>query len=106
MKDLLRQDTEPIVIAAVIGRQMRQMYAAKVLSEHGKDAYALMQLYGIRDFAAKEVYRQAQGYKKEQLRLAMAVCAETDYAMKTSFGDGDVQLETMILRLGQLEHAS
>ena len=36
----------------------------------------------------------------------MAVCAETDYAMKTSFGDGDVQLETMILRLGQLEHAS
>ena len=106
MKDLLRQDTEPIVIAAVIGRQMRQMYAAKVLSEHGKDAYALMQLYGIRDFAAKEVYRQAQGYKKEQLRLAMAVCAETDYAMKTSFGDGDVQLETMILRLGQLELAS
>lgn len=36
----------------------------------------------------------------------MAVCAETDYAMKTSFSDGDVQLETMILRLGQLEHAS
>ncbi len=32
-----------------IGRQIRQMYAAKVLSEHGKDAYALMQLYGIRD---------------------------------------------------------
>ena len=94
------------MIAAVIGRQMRQMYAAKVLSEHGKDAYALMQLYGIRDFAAKEVYRQAQGYKKEHLRLAMAVCAETGYAMKTSFGDGDVQLETMILRLGQLELAS
>ncbi len=106
MRDLLRQDTEPIMIAAVIGRQMRQMYAAKVLSEHGKDAYALMSLYGIRDFAAKEVYRQAKGYRKEQLRQGMQLCAETDYAMKTSGGDSAVLLETMVLRLGQKEAAS
>lgn len=106
LRDLLRQDTEPIMIAAVIGRQMRQMYGAKVLSEHGRDAYGLVSLYGIRDFAAKEVYRQAKGYTKAQLKTAMGLCAEADYAMKSSGGDAAVVLETMVLRLGQLGAAS
>ena len=106
MRDLLRQDTEPIMIAAVIGRQLRQMYAAKVLSEHGKDAFSLKQLYGIPDFAAKEVYLQAKGYKKEQLRLGMQLCAETDYAMKTSISSAETLLQTMVLRLGHLEAVS
>ena len=106
LRDLLRQDTEPIMIAAVIGRQMRQMYGAKVLSEHGKDAYGLVSIFGIRDFAAKEVYRQARGYTKAQLKTAMGLCAEADYAMKSSGGDAAVVLETMILQLGQLGAAS
>lgn len=101
--DLLRQDTEPIVINAVIGRQMRQMYTAKILSEHGKDAYELTQLYGIRDFAAREVYAQARGYKKPQLKEACRLCAQTDYDMKTSGGSGEALLETLLLRIGQME---
>ncbi len=102
LKDLLRQDTEPIVINAVIGRQMRQMYTAKVLSESGKSAYELTQLYGIRDFAAREVYNQARNYKKQQLREGCRLCAQTDYQMKTSGGNGEELLETLVLRLGQM----
>ena len=102
LKNLLRQDTEPIMINAVIGRQMRQMYTAKVLSEHGKDAYELTQLYGIRDFAAREVYSQARGYKKPQLKEACRLCAQADYDMKTTGGNGEAILETLVLRLGQL----
>ena len=101
MRDLLRQDTEPIMIAAVTGRQLRQMYAAKVLSEHGKDAFSLKQLYGIPDFAAKEVYLQAKGYKKEQLRLGMQLCAETDYQLKTSYDEQERLLELLLLQLAE-----
>ncbi len=103
VKDLLRQDTEPIAINAIIGRQMRQMYTAKILSEHGKDAYELTELYTIRDFAAREVYSQARGYKKPQLKEACRLCAEADYKMKTSGGSSDAILETLVLRLGQME---
>lgn len=102
LKDLLRQDTEPIVINAVIGRQLRQMYTAKILSECGKDAYELTQLYGIRDFAAREVYQQARGYKKAQLKEGCKLSAQTDYQMKTSGGSEETLLETLILRLGQM----
>jgi DNA polymerase-3 subunit delta len=102
MQDLLRQDTEPIAICAVIGKQLREMYAAKVLSEQGKGAYDLAKLYGLWDSAAREVYGQAKGFQKQQLRDAVRLCAQTDYAMKTSGGDQEDLLETMILRIGQL----
>ncbi len=102
MQDLLRQDTEPIMITAVIGKQMRQMYTARVLSESGKDAYELTQIYGIRDFAAREIYSQARGFKKPQLKEACKLCAMTDYQMKTSSSQDDALLETLVLRLAQL----
>lgn len=102
LRDLLRQDTEPIVINAVIGRQMRQMYTAKVLSESGKGAYELSQLYGIRDFAARQVYDQARGYKKQQLRSGCRLSAETDYQMKSSGISGEALLENLVLQLGQM----
>lgn len=103
LETLLRQDTEPIVVTAVIGRQFRQMYAAKILSGQGKGSDALASLYGLRDFAAREVYGQARGYKKEQLKAGMRLCAETDFLMKSSGGDSTDLLKDMVLRLGQME---
>lgn len=102
LQNLLRQDTEPISICAVIGKQLREMYAAKVLSEQGKGAYDLGKLYGLWDSASKEIYSQAKGFKKQQLKEAVRLCAETDYAMKTSGGAPENLLEDLVLRLGQL----
>ena len=101
LRNLLRQDTEPIAINAVIGRQLRQMYCAKVLSEHGKGPYDLAKLCGIRDFAARELYTQARGFDKPVLKQAAGLSAETDYAMKTSGGDQTELLEMLILRLAE-----
>ena len=102
LKDLLRQDTEPIVINAVIGRQFRQMYGAKVLSERGKDAYSMMELFGISQYAAKQVYAQARRFKKSQLRAAMELSAEADLALKSFSGDREALLEELLLRLAGL----
>ncbi len=101
LRDLLRQDTEPIAINAVIGRQLRQLYGAKVLAEHKRSAYDLAKLYGLWDSAAREIYSQAGGFRKQLLRQAVLLSAETDYAMKTSGGEQDKLLELLILRLAQ-----
>ncbi len=101
LRDLLRQDTEPIAINAVIGRQLRQLYGAKVLAEHKKGAYELGRLYGLWDSAAREIYSQASGFRKPLLKQAVQLSAETDYAMKTSGGDQEQLLELMLLRLAQ-----
>lgn len=99
LRDLVRQEAEPIAINAVIGRLFRQLYAAKVLQEHRKSAYDLAQLYGLRDFAAREVFNQAGGFRKQLLRRAALLSAQTDYAMKTSSGDQEALLELMVLKL-------
>lgn len=101
LRDLVRQEAEPIAINAVIGRQMRQLYAAKVLQEHRKGAYDLAQLYGLRDFAAREIFNQAGGFRRQLLRRAARLSAQTDYAMKTSGGDQEQLLELMVLKLAE-----
>ena len=99
LQNLLRQDTEPIAINAIIGRQMRQLYGAKILMEHGKGPYELVKLYGIWDSAAREIYNQANGFPKQVLREAILLSAQTDYTIKTSSGESDKLLEIMLLRL-------
>ena len=102
MKNLLRQDTEPIMINAVIGKQYRQMYMAKVLSEKGKGAYEFGKLSGLWDSAAREIYGHARGFKKQQLRDCVTLCAETDYQMKLSNTADEILLESLLLRMGQM----
>lgn len=102
VKNLLRQDTEPIMINAVIGKQYRQMYMAKVLSEKGKGAYDFGKLCGLWDSAAREIYGQARGFRKEQLRSCVTLSAETDREMKLSNTADEVLLENMLLRMGQM----
>ena len=101
LRDLLRQDAEPIAINAIIGRQLRQLYGAKVLSAHGKGPYDLMRLYGTWESAARELYQQAGRFSMETLRHGMLRSAETDYAMKTSGGQQGQLLELMLLRLAE-----
>ena len=106
MRSLLLQEFEPIVLNAAIGRQLRQLYAAKTLSEHGKGPYDLMQLCGIKDTAAQRLYNQASGFKKDVLKQGIRLSADTDYAMKTSGGESGVLLEMMLLRLAEMSGGS
>ena len=102
LRDLVRQDVDPIMINATIGRQMRQMYVAKVLQENKKGPYELKELCDIRwESQAKELYNQSAGFRKQLLRRAALLSAETDYAMKRSAGDKQELLELMILKLAK-----
>lgn len=101
LRDLIRQEAEPIAVNAVIGRQLRQLYAAKVLQEHRKGTYDLGQLYGLWESASREIYTQSGGFRKPLLKNAIRLSAETDYAMKTSGGDQEQLLEMMLLRLAE-----
>ena len=102
LKDLMRQDAEPIAINGAIGYQFRRMYTAKQLSESGKGSYELMQLYQLKDFAARSIYNQAKNYKKHQLREGCRLCAETDRQMKFSNANNGELLESLVLRIGQM----
>ena len=100
LRDLLAQDTEPIYLNGAIGRQLRQLYAARVLYDHGKGPYALKELCGVwNDRGCQSLYQQAKRFTRQQLRRGIQLAAQADYAMKTGGGDREELVETLVLRL-------
>ena len=51
------------------------------------------------DFILKRLMRAAQGFSLEQLERAVALCAETDFALKSSCGDAEACFKDLLLRL-------
>ena len=52
--DLLKMQTEPIMILAALGSQLRRIYTARMAIDSGKDKYWLMELWEMKsDYPAK-----------------------------------------------------
>lgn len=102
LQTLLRQEYEPTAINGSIGSQLQQLYAAKLLQEHGGNAFDLTKIYPrVKSWQARRIYAQAGAFHKTLLKRAMLICAETDHALKTSGGDKEQLVQMMILRLSE-----
>lgn len=102
LQTLMRQEYEPTAINGSIGTQLQQLYAAKLLQEHGGGAFDLTKIYPrVKSWQAKRIYAQAGSFHKPLLKRAMLICANTDYAIKTSGGDKEQLAQMMILRLAE-----
>ncbi len=65
--DLLKMQTEPIMILAALGSQLRRIYTARMAIDSGKDKYWLMELWEMKsDYPAKLLLSAA---KKDHGRL-------------------------------------
>ena len=77
------KNNAPIAINAMIGQQMRRLYAAKLASAQKDGLKTLMELCAIKyEFIAKKLISAARGFTLPQLTHAVELCAETDYNMK------------------------
>ena len=90
---------EPIAILAVIGMQMRRLYAARVALYEKLGSDFVRENCGVKfDFMLDRLMRSARGFDMRTLERAVRLCAETDYAMKSG-GDGAEQLTLLLIRL-------
>ena len=99
MAELLAdKNNEPIMLLAVLGAQMRKLYAAKLCQINGRSVRELMELLGMKsDYPAKKLMSAAKGFTLGELKYAVELCAEADYKMKSSGGNQrDLLLETMM----------
>ena len=94
------KSNEPIYIMAILGNQMRRLYAARLALEMGVDTATFMEGCGIKyEFMARNLMASARGFKLEQLRNAVELCAVTDYEMKSSSQDDRELLKELIIRI-------
>ncbi len=101
LRTLLKMQQEPIPILGAIGSQLRRADAAKTLLAAGKGTDALMKLCAISSYPAQKAFGFARRLPEGFFTAALALCAETDYQIKTSYDDPGALLELLILRLAQ-----
>ena len=99
LADLMSMGEEPIAILAVIGMQMRRLYAARVALDEKLGSDFVRENCGVKfDFMLDRLMRSARGFDMRTLERAVRLCTETDYAMKSG-GDGAEQLTLLLIRL-------
>lgn len=101
LNDLLRLQQAPIMILAVLGKHLRQLYSARIALETGQSSRWLMDLWGMRSaYPAEKLMEAARRHGLDWCKHAMARCAETDLAMKSVAGaDAKELLIALMLEL-------
>lgn len=97
---LADKNNEPIAMLAMLGMQMRRLYAARLALDQGLGAKFLMDECAIKsDYVAKKLMGAARGFTLPQLIRAVEICAETDYKMKSSSQNERELLKEAVLRI-------
>lgn len=101
LRELLAdKNNEPTQMLAIVGNQMRQLYAARVAIDHGLDKSYVAKTLGLRfDFIANKLMASAHRFSDAQLKRAVELCTEMDYAMKSSKTEPVELLKECILRI-------
>jgi len=90
----------PIMVAALIAKQMRQLYAAGLVLEQRGSVRELMAVLKLNsDYIAKGILQSARGVSVAWLRNSLILCEETDRKLK--FGEGFNVIRELIARLAE-----
>ena len=94
------KNNEPIMMLAVLGQQMRKLYAAKLAYKKNLGTKYVMDVCSIKyDYIASKLVTAARGFSAAQLKRGIELCAEADYKMKSSSGDAKELLKEVVLRI-------
>ena len=88
-------------ILAMLLRQYRLLLTLKWMQEEGIDRAAQQRRLGVQSFVFDRTQKQAKGYTLERLKEAVALCVDTDYAVKSGRMREDAALERAMLMLGK-----
>ena len=97
--ELLQMQEPPIRILWSLGRQLRQIYSARLALESGKGSAQVAALWGIKPYPADKLFRSARRFTLSWCRQAVVRCAQTDLAMKSTGRDGRELLVSLLLEL-------
>ncbi len=101
LEQLCQMEAEPVSILAALGYQLRRLYAARLLLEQGKGAADIQEHLHISTYPARLLYDAARRFTVDWCRKAVVLLAQTDYRLKSSYGDSKRILEILLLNLAQ-----
>jgi len=97
--ELYQMQEPPIKIMWSLGRQMRQIYSARLAIEQGRGASYVAELWGMKSYPAEKLINSARRFSLKWCRKAVVRCGETDLAMKSTMQDAQELLTSLLLEL-------
>lgn len=100
MYKLFQLNTEPIVINALIGSQLRRLYAASLVKASGGGPAQLGEvLNATSDYMPRQYLRICGSFSEQWYREMIRRSAETDYRMKNAGTEPEDLLRTLFLAM-------
>jgi len=97
--ELYQMQEPPIKIMWSLGKQMRQIYSARLAMEQGRGASYVASLWNLKPYPADKLMGSARRFSLKWCRRAVVKCGQTDLAMKSTGQDGQELLTSLLLEL-------
>jgi DNA polymerase-3 subunit delta len=97
---LIAEGSPPLMLLAMIARQVRMLVQAKDLAAHGARPAEIASAAGIAPFQVERLLAQARRLSMEQLLAAHRACLEADTAIKRSRLAPDLALDLLVADFG------
>ncbi len=104
LADLLHSQEPPIMLLAAMGKYFRQLYTARLYLDAGKGRGELMELWNMKSaYPADKLMDAARRFSLPWCRYAVRRCAETDTALKSSYGREGELLTALLMELASAD---
>ncbi len=100
---LLKKQEEPFYLLAVISKELRRLYTARIALDEGRDKLWLMEQWGMRsDYPARLLLDAARRTTRAWCANSVKLCQSLDRRMKSEKGiDDEGELKLLLLELAQ-----
>ena len=99
LRNQLLNGTDRMAILAMLLRQYRLLQHVKIMLYGKRGGDFIRSSLGIPSFAADQYFRQASGYTGGQVKSAVKICFDAEYAVKSGSMPQEGAVESVILKL-------
>ena len=91
--------TDRMAILAMLLRQYRLLQHIKIMQFEKRNMDFIRSSLGVSPYVLEQYMRQASGYSGGQIKKAVQICFDTEYAVKSGRMQAEGSVETVILKL-------
>ena len=99
LRNQLLSGTDRMAILSMLLRQYRLLQHIKIMQYEKRGSDFIRSALGVPPFAVDQYIRQASGYTGGQIKSAVRICFDTEYALKSGRMSQDGAVETVVLKL-------
>ena len=105
-RNQLLSGTDRMAILAMLLRQYRLLQHIKIMQYEKRNIDFIRSSLGVPSFAVEQYLRQAADYTGGQIKTAVNICFDTEYAVKSGRIQQDGSVESVVIRLLALRQSS